>query len=131
MEKVKYYRISDTDIILTETYEDSPLTKCPLCKSGVVGNVKYTTSRDSREGVHEMVLGVPAVLLGSICSICESKFKRNDLPKKKTTEEAAHDRDYAKFVKGDLYPEIKVTHIRADKTCEATARLKDSTRFYK
>ncbi len=130
-ERIRFFRRQDIDPVLTETYEDSPLIRCSLCLKEAVGTVEYTTSRDNRQDTHELNLGVSAVLVDQICRTCENKFKRNELPKKRLPTEAKHDREYIKFLNGDLYPEIKVTHTRADKTATAKARLKSSTKFYK
>lgn len=108
------------------------LRKCPFCKEEPVGEVSYTYSTSTGRKSRQTEFGVKVLFVGRICSNCENKFERELYKKPDTTKETKKtELNYKQFLEGNLYPEIKVTHTRHDKTATATARLKDSTKFYK
>lgn len=118
-----------------EVFPGSWLTDCPLCgEEDSVGVVELSYTITSYNGVTKRVekelvrLGSHTCFGGRICHKCDESIERQKMKPVKSTTEKQHDRDYKKFLNGDLYPEIKVEH-RPENGMVAKARIR-TNRIY-
>lgn len=104
-----------------EVLEGSHVEPCPLCGDGWIGEVRY----QARYGIALDRIGKGALYYGLVCDGCAWLFRdqvNRSLRPGKSALEKRHDRDYRKFCRGKLYPEIVVKHCSAD-GCELEGRI--------